>query len=388
MSSPSPPNLRLANAALAFRGYNVVNLGRSGELLASSVYGPTVTRWLERAARVYTDATGKDCDLVGRVRLGAEADLDHYGEAIALICALEMAQLDIAKTFHGLDFSQARFSFGYSLGEITALVAGGVIQFEDALRIPLALADDCVELAHDVTLLIVFSRGPALPLDEVRQLCATITQQGNGVVGISSYLSPNSVLLMAQGEAARLLTKALRKDLSIKVRVRKNDFRWPPLHTPIVWQKHITDRAAALMQTMNMTPVAPIPKILSMVTGKFSYTPFNTRELIRDWVDHPQRVWDVVFECLQIGIETIVHIGPAPNILPATFRRLADNVQVQTEGSLRMRALSVVVRRPWLGALLPDRTALLRAPLVRQVILEDWLLEHESTAHNAQNAPS
>jgi hypothetical protein len=32
------------------------------------------------------------------------------------------------------------------------------------------------------------------------------------------------------------------------------------------------------------------------------------------------------------------------------------------------------VRRPWLTALLPSRTALLRAPTVEHIILEDWLL--------------
>ena len=33
------------------------------------------------------------------------------------------------------------------------------------------------------------------------------------------------------------------------------------------------------------------------------------------------------------------------------------------------------VRRPWLTAVLPSRTALLRAPAVNHIILEDWLLE-------------
>ena len=34
-----------------------------------------------------------------------------------------------------------------------------------------------------------------------------------------------------------------------------------------------------------------------------------------------------------------------------------------------------LARRPWLSALLPSRAALLRAPLLKHVILEDWLLE-------------
>jgi hypothetical protein len=65
-------------------------------------------------------------------------------------------------------------------------------------------------------------------------------------------------------------------------------------------------------------------------------------------------------------------------IVPATFQRLRDNVQAQLDrksiNSIGLRAISRAVRRPWLTAILPSRTALLRAPLVEHVILEDWLL--------------
>jgi hypothetical protein len=40
-----------------------------------------------------------------------------------------------------------------------------------------------------------------------------------------------------------------------------------------------------------------------------------------------------------------------------------------------MRLLSAVVQRPWMQMVMPDRTALLRAPSIEHVILEDWLLE-------------
>jgi hypothetical protein len=37
---------RLPATALAFRGYNVTNLGRTAELLAHPAYGPTMVRHL------------------------------------------------------------------------------------------------------------------------------------------------------------------------------------------------------------------------------------------------------------------------------------------------------------------------------------------------------
>jgi len=50
-------------------------------------------------------------------------------------------------------------------------------------------------------------------------------------------------------------------------------------------------------------------------------------------------------------------------------------VETHNESNLGMRLLSAVAQRPWLQMVLPERTALLRAPAVEHVILEDWLLD-------------
>ena len=81
----------------------------------------------------------------------------------------------------------------------------------------------------------------------------------------------------------------------------------------------------------------------------------------------------------EAGIETVIHVGPEANLIPATYHRLSDNVRQQLRGrslnSLGLRAMSGMARRPWLANVLPTRAALLRAPFVEHVLLEDWLLE-------------
>jgi [acyl-carrier-protein] S-malonyltransferase len=129
-----------------------------------------------------------------------------------------------------------------------------------------------------------------------------------------------------------------------------------------------------MMHTMPGGFSQPRPPILSLVTGKFSYNDYNCREILHKWTDHPQKLWDAVYETLAAGIQTVVHVGPDPNIVPATFERLSENVAAQTKSHLGMRALSAAANRRWLSAMLPTRAALLRAPFVKHVILEDWLL--------------
>jgi [acyl-carrier-protein] S-malonyltransferase len=135
------------------------------------------------------------------------------------------------------------------------------------------------------------------------------------------------------------------------------------------------------MRTIPGGSIAPRPPVLSLATGKANYTDYNSREILGRWIDHPQRLWDAVYETLVAGVDTVVHVGPDTNLIPATFKRLSDNVQQQLRGrslnSFSLRAVSGMVRRPWLGMLLSSRTALLRAPFVRHVVLEDWLLERD-----------
>ncbi|OYV82415.1 MAG: ACP S-malonyltransferase, partial [Planctomycetia bacterium 21-64-5] len=194
-----------------------------------------------------------------------------------------------------------------------------------------------------------------------------------------SYLSPNTVLLLGQGDTVDRFKALMGRYLQGEVHLRKNKGLWPPLHTPILWQRSIPNRAALDIYSAGGGFHSPVPPIVSLVTGKVSYTDINSRALLNRWIDEPQRLWDAIYELLSQGIEVVVHVGSDPNLLPSTFKRLSDNVTAELAGrSLRnfgMRAVSNIVARPWLAKLMSARAAVLRAPYVVQVVLEDWLLE-------------
>ena len=371
----------LASTLFAFRGYDLTNLGRTPELLAHPAYGRIVAGVLELCSEVASDETGKKIDLVDRVRRGEETTLDSFADAIAIILAAEVAQIKLLREFHGIEFAKARLAMGYSLGEIGAAICCGLFKLEDAMRVPVSLAGVCAELGRDVSMGVLFSLGPALDLDAVNHLCIEINCQQRGLIGISSYLSPNTVLLLGQRDTIDTFREEMKTRLPKQVHLRKNEHHWPPLHTPILWQASVPNRAAVTMHELPGGFGRPTPPILSMVTGKTSYNEYNAREILHRWVDHPQRVWDAVYESLQAGVEVIVHVGPTPNLLPATYKRLSENVQAQVNtrsaGGFGLRFVSGMARRRWLMALLPSRTALLRAPYVQHVILEDWLLEQK-----------
>jgi len=235
-------------------------------------------------------------------------------------------------------------------------------------------------LALDVTMGILFSRGPALDFGKVERLCLELTSEGQGAIAISSYLSPNTALLLGQADTVDRFKLAMTDVFEKKIHLRKNPNHWPPLHTPLTWQKNIPNQVGVILASSPGGFTVPQPPILSCVTGDMAYTETNSRDILTRWVDHPQKLWDVVDKMLASGVEHIIHVGPEPNIIPATFDRLNNNIAAQLDSgtltSLGLRAISHIARRrPWLTSLIKSDATLLRAPFVEQIILEDWLLE-------------
>src|SRR4051794_32228043 len=127
---------RIANTAFAFRGYNTTNLGRTPELLAHPAYGQTMQRYLQRASEVCAAIVHRPVDLVNIVKNREEPGLDRYAEAIALIVAADLAQVELLEEFHNVKFRQAKLAYGYSLGELSAVACAGVFSMADVLSVP------------------------------------------------------------------------------------------------------------------------------------------------------------------------------------------------------------------------------------------------------------
>ncbi len=190
------------------------------------------------------------------------------------------------------------------------------------------------------------------------------------------------MLVLGQDRSLDLFKDELKSRFPKQIHVKENPDRWPPIHTAIVRQKAVPDRASVMLETVPGGFQAPSIPIISAITGTDSYNDFNSRQILYDWVDHPQKLWSVIERLLASDIHRIIHLGPEPNIIPATLKRLSMNITAQLSqrnlASLGLRAVSSIVhRRPWLSSYLSKNAALLRAPLIREFIAEDWLLEHD-----------
>lgn len=392
MLDPHQLRGKIANTAFTFRGYNTTNLGKTPELLEHPVYGVHVESGLHEGSVIASHLLNRKLDLVERVRARRETtDLSTYAEDVALIVCMSLIHLKLLKEYHDISFEMASLAFGYSLGEPSALAATGVYSLESLLRPLLAMCDDCVTLAEDVTMAVLFSRGPELDFEAVQRCCMEVTLEGDGVIAPMTYLSPNSALLLGQKGTVDAFKNLMKERLPDKANLRKNPHRWPPLHTPITWQKNIPNRCGVIFQKTHGGLRKPAVPLLSSVTGQRSFTEWNSRQLMLQWIDQPQRLWDMVYQTLASGVEAVVHVGPDPNLIPATFKRISENVSGQMAqrswSSLGLRAMTPLVRRPWLSSLLTKSAVPLRAPFVEHINLEEWLLAHAPQAGGKSSLP-
>ncbi len=370
---------RLRQSVLSFRGYNVTNHGRTLALLDSAEHGPVVRRWLEQGSTIATNQLGRPVDLVAITRSQRLSTLENYPEDLALIIVVELAHLELLE--RALDCNVRDFGclMGYSLGEIAAVVAAGVYPLAGALGPLLQLSTEAARLAESATMGVLFSREHQLNCHLIDRLCQEISALGAGTLAISTYLSPNTLLLLGQHDTLDRFKERMPKELPRGLQLRKNPSRWPPLHTPIVRQVNLSDRSAVAMATTPGGFTAPSVPILSCVTGEFSYTDINSRSLLTRWITEPQQLWKALHTLLDGDYEVLYHVGPEANIVPATLGRLQQNVLAQMNrkslSGMGLRAASYLgFRQRWLRHLMTEHPGVLRAPFVEQIPVEDWLL--------------
>ena len=141
------------------------------------------------------------------------SDLSTFVHDIGTVVGMQIAQIRILEQVFDIPVRQARLSFGHSIGELSALVLGGVYEMEQLLPVPLSLATDCAELTADTTLGILSVHGATLQIEDVEHLCASISRRGHGLIGPSTYLSPYQVLLLGQHDTLSMLEQEMHEFL-------------------------------------------------------------------------------------------------------------------------------------------------------------------------------
>lgn len=207
---------------------------------------------------------------------------------------------------------------GHSLGEFTALVAAGVIDFSDALRV----VRERGRLMKEAGTLRPGGMAAVLGLerDVLDQICQQAGQSGIVVLANDncpgqSVISGEDVALQHAMELATLAgaRKVVRLDISIAS------------HSPLM------DRAAQQFQEFvsKIQLRDPQVPVVANITGRLLTTVDDVRMEIASHVIRPVQWTGSVREMVNDGTATFLEVGPG-KVLTSLIRRIRSDVEVMT----------------------------------------------------------
>ncbi len=204
---------------------------------------------------------------------------------------------------------------GHSLGEFSALVAAGVLPFEDALRLVQIRAeamDEACQLADSTMAAII-----GLEDDIVEKLCEEVSQELNQVVVPANYNAPGQLVVSGHRPAVEEVVRRATEQGARKAVVLAVSGAF---HSPLM--EPARQRLAQAIEQLDFAP--PRVPIYQNVTAQAETDPERIRQNLIEQLTSPVRWKQSVLQMKQDGIETFEEIGPG-RVLTGLIRRILRN---------------------------------------------------------------
>ncbi len=246
---------------------------------------------------------------------GPAAELDTTAFSQPALFVTSMAALELLRQNSPAVVSSCAATAGLSLGEYTAMVFAGVMQFEDGLRI-VQLRGEAMQEASEETpsgMVSILGLEPA----QVERLCQEARGDGD-VLQIANMLCPGNIAVSGHNGACERVAELALKAGAMKV---------VPLavagafHTPIM--QSAVDKLAEALADVPMAP--PKSPVISNVDARPHDDPEQIRELLVRQVVSPVQ-WEESMRFLLLnGHDTFYEVGPG-RVLRGLLRRIDRKV--------------------------------------------------------------
>lgn len=238
-----------------------------------------------------------------------ELDTTVRSQPALFVCSL--AALDQLQATRPEVVASCAAAAGLSLGEYSALVFAGVMDFETGLRIVQLRGQAMQDAANAVSSGMVSILGMELAV--VTALCDETRQPGE-VLQVANHLCPGN--LVVSGHKAACLrvaqlaeTRGAMKTIQLSVA--------GAFHTALM--QPAVERLAAALQSAKLSP--PRIPVISNVDAIAHHDPAQIRDLLVQQVCSPVRWEDSIRACLSQGFDTFYEVGPG-RVLRGLMKRI------------------------------------------------------------------
>jgi len=209
------------------------------------------------------------------------------------------------------------FVAGHSLGEYSALVAAGALDFEEAVRLVRArgrFMQDAVPAGVGAMAAVM----GATP-ESVAQACAAAADEKGEVVSPANYNSPVQTVIAGAKEAVEAACKyALEQGAKRTVLLPVS----APFHCALM--APAAERLAAELARIAFRDASP--PVVTNVEAKANTDGARTAQLLKEQVTAPVRFTDMVRELAALGADRFLEVGPG-HVLSGLLARIQRRVQ-------------------------------------------------------------
>ena len=237
------------------------------------------------------------------------ADADELKETGVAQPAVFLVSMAAAEALRSLGVAPSGAA-GHSLGEYSALVASGVLTFEDGLRIVRErgrLMSECAARSKGGMAAIL-----GMALDELEALVAETAR--TCLVEIANINSPGQVVVSGEETSVDKFSQiALQRGAKKAVRLKVSGAFHSTLMAPVA------DELRRLFEGYRFS--APRVPFVSNVTGDFVHEPSQVKRLLAEQVRRPV-LWSASMNrFVDAGFRTFVEVGPG-RVLKGLMRRI------------------------------------------------------------------
>ncbi len=222
---------------------------------------------------------------------------------------------------NGAIMAQPRFVAGHSLGEYSAMLAGGAFDFATAVRL-VRRRGELMALATEGMMAAIIG----LNEQQLVDICQEVSETSSSRVVVANYNAPDQLVISGDVEAVE------RASVQAKDRGAK---RVVPLKVSAAFHSPLMSHAAAGMaEELKSAAIGDmqIPLISNITAEPISGAGALQRELI-DQIIAPVYWTASVRNMVEWGVSTFVELG-AGRVLSGLIRRIAPDVQVVNAGTL------------------------------------------------------
>ena len=230
---------------------------------------------------------------------GPEEELKQTKNTQPTIVAMELAILEILKE-NGI---KANMSAGLSLGEYSALVSGGAISVEEAMKIIQKRGEYMQDLCPKGS----WAMAAVLGLEDIQveEVCKKVTK---GFVSPANYNCPGQVAISGDKEGIAEAIE-IAKEMGAKRVVELKTSG--PFHT-----EKLKEASKALENYLKDKKInTPTSIVVKNLDAKPYTNEDNIKEILSKHVMSPTKMSDTIKYMIENGIDTFVEIGPRKNII-------------------------------------------------------------------------